>query len=64
MATYKYESFERWFDEPEDWGLRSERFFDVLRPYDQRTNELVERWIQAAFEAGREEKIERRKQIT
>ena len=63
MATYKYENFERWFDEPEDYGLRSERFFDIL-PYDQRVNELVERWIRAAFEAGREEKIERRKQIT
>jgi len=36
--------------------LRSERFFDILRPFDQQANELVERWIQAAFDAGREEK--------
>lgn len=54
MATYKYENFERWWDEPECYGLKSERFFDML-PKDYRTNELIERWIQAAFDAGREE---------
>jgi hypothetical protein len=62
MATYKYENFKHWFDEPEDYGLRSERFYYFVNDQDKYAN--IERWIKAAFDAGREQNIADNKQNT
>lgn len=53
--SYEYEEFARWFDEPEEYGLRSERFFAMLDNYTDKTerNRLVRLWMTAAFDAGR-----------
>lgn len=52
---YEYEEFARWFDEQENYGLRSERFFAMLDNYTDKTerNRLVRLWMTAAFDAGR-----------
>lgn len=52
---YEYAEFERWFDEPEEYGLRSERFFSILDSYTDRyeRNKFIELWMTAAFDAGR-----------
>jgi hypothetical protein len=47
-----YDSFEAWFDELEQFSLRSERFVCDLER--DRPNELIFEWLRAAFEAGRE----------
>jgi len=62
MAHYKYETFERWFDEPESYGLKSERFYYIVNDPDKYAN--IERWLQAAFDAGREQKVKTHNQIT
>ena len=58
MAAYKYENFERWFNEPECYGLRSERFFDSINQFVSTDGKYanIELWLRAAFEVGREEK--------
>ena len=59
MANYKYENFERWFDEPEEYGLKSERFYDILG-YQFATGNVdyayIEQWLRAAFNAARQQK--------
>lgn len=47
-----YDNFEDWFDELEQFSLRSERFVCDLER--DRPNELIFEWLRAAFDAGRE----------
>jgi hypothetical protein len=51
---YEYEEFHRWFDEPEEYGLRSERFFSMIDSYTDpiERNKFIMRWMAAAFDAG------------
>ena len=51
----RYKQFEDWFNEQESYGLRSERFFSLV-PFRAREAELLGKWLEAAFNAGREEK--------
>lgn len=50
---YKYETFEDWFDEVENYGTRSERFLSVL-PDDIMLSDSMILWLRAAFDCGRE----------
>ena len=52
----KYDNFSGWFDEPENYGLRSERFFSQLEHTHDLTerNKLIENWLRAAFNTGYE----------
>lgn len=53
--TMKYKNFEDWFDVPEGFGLRSERFFsDVECPDPFRKNTILREWMKTAWELGRE----------
>ena len=51
----EYPSFESWFNEIENYGFRSDRFFqhlDLITSVYER-NDFIENWMRAAFEAGR-----------
>jgi hypothetical protein len=50
-----YKTFDRWFEQPEEYGLRSERFFDHLDLITDthERNQFITNWMRAAFEAGR-----------
>jgi hypothetical protein len=54
----KYKDFGEWFFEGEEYAMRCERFYESLTAFKSElgleANMLV--WLQAAFEAGREEK--------
>lgn len=46
-------TFEDWFDEIENFSLRSERFFEDLNDYEPGINpEIVIKWLRAAYEVG------------
>ena len=51
---YKYETFEDWFDEIENYGTRSERFLSTL-PNDIVLSDSMIQWLRAAFDCGRED---------
>ena len=51
---YKYETFEDWFDEIENYGTRSERFLSTL-PNDIMLSDSMIQWLRAAFDCGRED---------
>ena len=46
--------FEDWFNETENFGLRSERFYDDLLSYkwDGVDAEFFAKWLKAAYEEG------------
>jgi hypothetical protein len=51
----EYPSFDSWFNEIENYGFRSDRFFqhlDLITSVYER-NDFIENWMRAAFEAGR-----------
>jgi hypothetical protein len=51
----EYPTFEDWFYEIENYGLRCERFFqhlDLITNIHER-NDFIENWMRAAFESGR-----------
>lgn len=48
----KYEKFTDWFDEFENYSMRSDRFFDELQ---NMTPARIVEWLQAAWECAREE---------
>ena len=52
---YEYAEFDRWFNEPESYGLRSERFYDLVNNTadPQKRFEIITQWMTAAFDAGR-----------
>jgi hypothetical protein len=56
MVNPEYSDFEYWFNQPESYGLRSERFYDLLNnTHDpQRRFEIAEQWLLAAWLAGKE----------
>jgi hypothetical protein len=47
----RYKDFNEWFFEGEEYAMRAERFYDMLSTM---TPEMVVRWLQASFDAGRE----------
>jgi|LakMenE18May11ns_1017448.scaffolds.fasta_scaffold6732129_1 hypothetical protein len=51
----KYEKFEDWFDEIENYGMRNERFFDSLDQFTskQAYDANLVLWLRAAFECGK-----------
>lgn len=53
MASYN--RFEDWFDEIENYGMRSERFFESLDQFQSREgyNANLILWLRAAFESGK-----------
>jgi hypothetical protein len=55
MVKYDPRDFDRWFNEPESYGLRSERLFYLLQnqPDELERFKLITRWMRAAFEYGR-----------
>jgi hypothetical protein len=56
MSTHgipvKYEKFEDWFNEIENYGMRSERFSEELRNI---TPQRAEEWLRAAWKTARGE---------
>jgi hypothetical protein len=51
----EYPTFDAWFNEIENYGFRSDRFFqhlDLISDKYER-NEFIENWLRAAFESGR-----------
>jgi len=51
----EYPTFDSWFNEIENYGFRSDRFFqhlDLISDKYER-NEFIENWLRAAFESGR-----------
>jgi hypothetical protein len=50
-----YPTFEDWFNEIENFGYRSERFFQHLEllKSERERREFCENWLRAAFECGR-----------
>jgi hypothetical protein len=48
----KYEKFEDWFDEIENYGYRSERFYEEFQ---RMSVDRVEQWLRAAWYCAREE---------
>lgn len=48
----KYSNFEDWFNEIENYGLRSERFYEEFPNIDPR---MIE-WLKASWECAREKK--------
>ena len=46
-----YEEFEAWFNSPEPYGLRSERFYNLVNT-DPQTFKLIENWLRAAHAQG------------
>lgn len=50
-----YDKFEDWFDEIENYGMRSERFFESLDQFStkQAYYANLELWLRAAFECGK-----------
>jgi hypothetical protein len=51
----EYPTFEDWFNEIENFGYRSERFFQHLEllTTERERREFCENWMRAAFECGR-----------
>jgi len=51
----EYPTFEDWFNEIENFGYRSERFFQHLEllQSERERREFCENWLRAAFECGR-----------
>jgi hypothetical protein len=58
MKDKQYANFEDWFDELENYNMRSERFFESLGQFKE--GKLYQRnliiWLEAAFQAGKESK--------
>ena len=52
---YEYLEFDRWFNQPEEHGLRSERFYDLVNNTTDplKRFEIITQWMTAAFDAGR-----------
>jgi hypothetical protein len=48
-------SFEDWFYEQEGFGLRAERFFEDECERDMQLFIKMKKWLEAAYEAGKEQ---------
>jgi hypothetical protein len=49
----KYEKFEDWFNELENFSMRSDRFYEELQTI--RTAERIEEWLRSAWFCAREQ---------
>lgn len=58
MNTKQYSDFDSWFNEPESYGFRSERFYEYVGRFDDKgaLDNYLRTWLEAAFNAGRERK--------
>lgn len=56
--SYKYDTFEDWFNELEKFSFRSDRYYETLNMYSRKEiiNIKALEWLRAAFECGREKK--------
>ena len=54
--TKKYETFDDWFNEIENYGTRGERFLDEFGQHEGRAR-MIE-WLRAAWHCAQEEKKE------
>lgn len=50
----KYAKFEDWFDEIENYGMRSERFYDEFSELDHIKRERMIEWLEAAWNCARD----------
>ncbi len=52
---YEYLEFSRWFNAAEEYGLRSERFYNLVccETDPLKRFEIITQWMTAAFDAGR-----------
>jgi hypothetical protein len=55
ITIYHYNTFEDWFCEIENYGTRSERFYESLDGFKDELARLASHtsWLKAAFESGR-----------
>lgn len=54
MTTPHYPTFEDWWNEVENFGLRSERFHESMTQFSDAGKPVnVEVWLRAAFESAR-----------
>lgn len=58
MKNKRYSDFENWFEEPEAYGLRAERFYALLDTFSNKEglDNTMRSWLEAAFNAGREKR--------
>jgi hypothetical protein len=52
----KYKTFDDWFDEIENYGMRMERFHDEFAMLDYVKRERMIEWLRAAWQCAREQK--------
>jgi hypothetical protein len=52
----KYKTFDDWFDEIENYGMRMERFHEEFAMLDYVKRQRMIEWLQAAWECAREQK--------
>jgi len=52
----KYKTFDDWFDEIENYGMRMERFHEEFSMLDYVKRQRMIEWLQAAWECAREQK--------
>ena len=57
IMKYKYEKFEDYFDEVENYATRGERFYDEFS--DPMKVDRAIQWLEAAFKCGRETQSEK-----
>ena len=57
IMKYKYEKFEDYFDEVENYATRGERFYDEF--FDPMKVDRAIQWLEAAFKCGRETQSEK-----
>ena len=55
ITIYQYNNFEDWFCEIENYGTRSERFYESLDGFKDELSRISSHisWLKAAFESGR-----------
>ena len=57
---YKYEVFDDYFEEIENYATRGERFYDEFDDVPIETRKRMVEWLEAAFECGRKYEYEHR----
>lgn len=51
-----YDNFTDWFDEIENYGMRSERFHDEFSALDYIKRQRMVEWLRAAWDCAREQR--------
>jgi hypothetical protein len=52
-------TFDDWFDEVENFGTRSIRFYDDVNSPDPKYNDMLLSWLKAAYQVGYEHALSR-----